>query len=316
MENRRKVLFTSKAHPILEEQLTAIGFSCEYRLSEPREEILPILHHYYGLIIRSRLKLDNNFLDHASNLAFIGRTGIGMEHVDLDHARNLGIQIFNTPEGSRDTVGEHALGLLLCLMNNLSRADREVRAGKWIREGNRGVEILEKTVGIIGYGNTGGAFAKRLQGFGARLIAYDKYKTGFSDGIVEEVPLSRVFDEADIISIHIPYEAGNHYLVDKQFLSQFRKPIFLVNTSRGLVLKTQALVEALKTGQIAGAALDVHEYEEQSFAHLDPNDLPEPFQYLRKAKNVVLNPHIAGWSHEAKKRHATVLANKIRDAFG
>ena len=316
MKETRKVLFIDWAHPVLEERLSEMGFECIHQNTSSREELLKELPQYYGLIVRSRIKLDKEFLDHTRNLAFIGRTGIGLEHIDLAYAKQLGIKVFNTPEGSRDTVGEHALGLLLCLLNNLSRAHREVQEGKWMREGNRGVEIMGKTVGILGYGNTGTAFARRLQGFGARIIAYDKYKTGYADGIVEEVSLAEIFDECDMLSIHIPYDEHNHYFINEAFLEQFRKSIFLVNTSRGLVLETNALVEALKRGLLAGAALDVHEYEEQSFAHLDPDELPAPFQYLRRAENVVLNPHIAGWSHEAKKRHATVLVEKIRRAFG
>ena len=309
-----KILFIDKAHPYLEEQLTAMGFQCNHHLTDSKEQLASILPEYDGIVIRSRINLDRVFLSRTDQLKFIARTGVGLEHIDLDYAEQRGIAVFNSPEGSRDAVGEHSLGLLLSLMNHLSRADREVRAGIWRREPNRGVEIKGKTVGIIGYGNMGNAFAQRLQGFEAkRVIAYDKYKVNYGNAFAEAVSLETVQEESDIVSIHIPYMPENHYFIDGKLLDGFKKPIYLVNTARGLVLNTADLVERLKSGKILGAALDVHEYEEGSFAKvLNLDELPEPFQYLRQAPNVILNPHIGGWSHEAKEGHARVLVEKIK----
>lgn len=310
----KKVLFIDKAHPYLQEHLEKMGFQCDHHITAPKENLAEILPEYEGIVIRSRIELDAGFLAHTNQLKFIARTGVGLEHIDLDYAAQRGIAVFNSPEGSRDAVGEHSLGLLLCLMNHLSRADREVRAGQWRREPNRGVEIKGKTVGILGYGNMGNAFAQRLQGFEAqRVIAYDKFKTDYGNAFAEAVSLEKLQQESDILSIHIPYMPANHYFIDGAFLDRFQKPIYLVNTARGLVLNTADLVERLKNGQVLGAALDVHEYEEGSFAKvLDLDELPTPFQYLRQAANVVLNPHIGGWSHEAKEGHARVLVEKIK----
>jgi D-3-phosphoglycerate dehydrogenase / 2-oxoglutarate reductase len=313
---KRKVLFIDRTPPVLAERLSEAGYECDFQFGTPREELEPILGDYFGIVIRSRFSLDEAFLSRATGLVFIGRSGVGLEHIDLDYAAEHNIAVFTTPEGSRDTVGEHALGLLLGLMNNLSRADREVRQGKWIREGNRGTEIKGKTIGILGYGNMGSAFAGKLQGLEARVIAYDKYKKDYGDGHAEEVSIDTLFEQSDVLSVHIPYMPENHYFIDGAFLDRFRKPVYVVNTARGLVLNTADLVARLQNGKVPGAALDVLEYEETSFAHLDPDQLPAPFQYLRQADNVVLTPHIAGWSHESKVREAEVLAEKIVRAFG
>jgi D-3-phosphoglycerate dehydrogenase len=311
----RKVLFIDKAHPLLQEELLAMGFQCDDGTTLSKEEAAAILPQYFGLVIRSRFTFDKAFLEKGTNLAFLARTGIGLEHVDLDYAAERGIQVFNSPEGSRVAVGEHAVGLLLMLMNHLSRADREVRAGQWRREPNRGTEVRGKTVGIVGYGNTGQAFARRLQGFEARVITYDKYRNNYGDDFAEAVSLEKLQEESDIVSFHIPYSKPNHLLVNSDYLDRFRKPIFLINTARGLILNTADLVERLKSGRVLGAALDVLEYEETSFVKLNLDDLPPPFQYLRQADNVILTPHIAGWSHEAKVGHAEVLVAKIKKHF-
>ena len=238
---------------------------------------------------------------------------MGLEHIDLDYAALRGIPVYNSPEGSKDTVAEHALGMILSLMNHIGLADRQIRNGQWIREPNRGTELMGKTVGILGYGNLGQAFARRLTGFGVRTIAYDKYKSDYGDEFVEEVSLAEFHRECDVLSIHIPYEPANHYFIDRAFIEAFDKPIYLINTARGMVLHTADLVGQLAAGKVLGAGIDVIEYEEGSFAHLTIGELPAPFQELRKADNVILTPHIAGWSHLAKKRHAEVLASKIAD---
>ncbi|MCB0517436.1 MAG: hydroxyacid dehydrogenase [Lewinellaceae bacterium] len=316
-KNRPKILFLDKAHPFLENYLTEKGAECHTDTTSPVHEIAKIIGQYQGLVMRSRFALDQQFLDMAVGLRFIAREGVGLEHIAVEYAAGKGIEVLTSPEGSRDTVAEHAIGLLLCLMNNLCRADSQVRNGEWIREGNRAVELKGKTVGILGYGNMGAALARRLSGFEARVMAYDRYKRGFADAYVEEVALEKLQSEADIVSLHFPYSADNHYYVNHAFLMNFNKDIFLVNTARGLILETEALVSHLKSGKVKGAALDVIEYEETSFDKFKLEKLPPAFEYLRKADNVVLTPHIAGWSFESKEKHAQVLAGKIgRVLFG
>jgi D-3-phosphoglycerate dehydrogenase / 2-oxoglutarate reductase len=315
MPASHKVIFIDKPHPYLVERLGQLGYAIEDCHQLPLDEIYPLLGECFGLVIRSRFALDQAFLSCCAQLKFIARMGIGLEHINLAYAESRGIQIFNSPEGSRDTVAEHTLGLMLSLLNHIQRSSQQVRQGQWVREGNKAYELRHRTVGIIGYGNTGSAVAQRLSSFGCQVIAYDKFKTNYAGGLAEEVDLQTIFRQADVVSLHIPYEEYNHYFVDREFLASFHKPIFLINTSRGLVLKTEDLVEALKSGQVLGAGLDVIEYEEQSFSSLEIAQLPEPFQYLRQAENVILTPHIAGLSHEVMGAHARVLAEKIEYAF-
>lgn len=312
---KKTIIFIDQTAPILWDRLAALGYDCQDHSQRSREELLPLVADAFGLVIRSRVKMDKAFLSQATQLQFIARSGVGLEHIDLEYAAGRGIHVLPSPEGSRDTVGEHTMGLLLMLMNNLARADHEVRNGQWIREGNRGVELKGKTVGIIGYGNMGTAFAQRLKGFGVKVIAYDKFKSDYGDAHALAVDLPTLQKEADVVSLHIPYLPENHYFVDRAFLQAFAKPIFIVNTARGLVLNTEDLVEAIKAGKVLGAALDVLEYEDMSFVHLDPSKLPAPFQYLKEARNVVLSPHIAGWSFESEPGHAKALADKIERLF-
>lgn len=311
MNSNRKILLIDQPHPFLAEHLSALGFEILPLYKAPKAEIWQVLPECIGVVMRSRLSADRAFIERGKKLQFIAREGVGVEHIDVDYAESKGIRVLISPEGSRDTVAEHALGMLLALMNKLALADRQVRNGQWLREPNRGTEIKGKTVGIIGYGNMGSAFAQRLQGFEARVIAYDKFKTDYADGNAEAVDLATLFRESDIVSLHIPYSESNHHFVDDAFLSQFQKPIYLVNTARGLVLNTADLVKHLQAGSVLGAALDVLEYEETSFNFLNFDALPEPFQYLKNAENVVLSPHIAGWSFESKLGHARALAEKI-----
>ena len=237
-----------------------------------------------------------------------------MENIDLAFAETAGVQCFNSPEGNRDAVGEHTLGMLLSLMNNLNRADRQVRAGKWNREENRGTEIKGKTIGIIGYGNMGSAFAQRLRGFEVRVISYDKYKKEYSDGNTKETVLEEIFDVADIVSMHIPLTDETLYMCDAEFFQRFRKNIWFINTSRGSVVNTEALVEQIKSGKLNGAALDVLEYESSSFEILSEN-FPEAFRFLTQSDKVILTPHIAGWTVESNVKLAKVLVDKILQAF-
>lgn len=314
-KNPLKVLFIDHTHPVLEEELTRMGYDCVYKTEATSAELQQIIGDFFGIVIRSRLALDRTLLQQADKLKFIARDGVGTEHIDLDFAASKGITVFTAPEGSRDTVGEHAIGLLLSLMNNLSRADAQIRRGEWIREGNRGVEIKGKTVAVLGYGNMGTAFARKMSGFDARVITWDRYKKDYGDLWAQEVSKEELFEQTDILSIHIPYDEANHYFVNADFLNRFHKPIYLVNTARGKVLNTADLAAALESGIVLGAALDVIEYETRSFVSLHPDQLPEPFQYLRQSDRVVLSPHIAGWSFEARKSQAAVLAAKIAAAF-
>jgi len=307
----RKIALIDKTHPLLVKKLTELGYSCEEAHEESLKALWPQLPEYEGIIIRSRFTLDKAFLEQCRDLKFIARMGIGLEHVDLEYAAERGIKVFNSPEGSRDSVGEHTVGMILGLLHRLQRANLQVRRGVWDRKTNKGLELRHRTVGIIGYGNTGSAVAQRLQCFGCRILAYDRYKSGFGNEKVQEVSLRTLQAEADIVTVHIPYDEHNHYFINAALLNAFQKPIFLINTSRGRVLNTAELVAALKSGQVLGAALDVVEYEEQAFNELDIESLPAPFQYLRQSEEVILTPHTAGISAEVMEAHARVIGEKV-----
>jgi D-3-phosphoglycerate dehydrogenase / 2-oxoglutarate reductase len=309
----KKILFIDSTHPLLPEALEQAGFTCEQPAGYTYSDYLKVIHNYTGIIIRSGITLNRQLLDKAVNLKFIGRVGAGMENIDANYASSIGITCLNAPEGNRDALGEHTVGMLLVLLNNLLRSDQQVRHGIWSREENRGEEIMGKTVGIIGYGNMGSAFAKRLSGFGARVIAYDKYKTGYADGFVEELDMETIFRETDILSLHVPLTAETDYLIDSSYLERFTKPIRLINTARGRVVKTADLVQKMKEGKVLGAALDVIEYEKKTLENLEAT--PEDFQYLAKSDHVVLTPHIAGWTHESAVKLAKVLVDKILEKF-
>lgn len=306
-----KVLFIDEAHPLLKELLENAGFDTDVRPLISQQELLEILHNYTGIIIRSRIRIDKALLDCATKLRFIGRLGAGMESIDTDYATLKKINCFNSPEGNRDAVGEHTIMLLLALMNKLVIADAQIHYGIREREANRGFEIKGKTIAIIGYGNMGQAFAQRLSGFETNVIAYDKYKTGFSDPFVKEVQMQEIFDQADILSLHVPLTSETKYLVDGQYLNNFKKNIWLVNTARGPVVNTTDLAEGIKSGKVLGAALDVIEYENLSFESLDSPVIPEAYAYLLESEKVILTPHIAGWTFESKIKLAQVLADKI-----
>lgn len=310
-----KILFIDSTHPILREKLVHANFDCDYFVNLEREKILSIIHQYDGIIIRSKTKINTEFLDKAKKLQFIGRVGAGLENIDLDYAEKKGVTCFNSPEGNRDAVGEHALGMLLSLFNNLNRANFEVKNGIWRREENRGIEIKGKTVGIIGYGNMGSAFAQRLKGFDAKVISYDKYKKNYSDGNTIECNLEEIFEKSDILSLHVPLTPETEFMIDNNFIKKFKKNIFIINTARGKVVKTADLVKNLMTGKIAGAALDVLEYEKSSFESLNENNFPEDFKYLIQKDNVILSPHVGGWTHESNIKLAEFLADKIIKKF-
>lgn len=312
-----KILLINKPHPILKERLEQAGMSVQEAYDASYTELLKLVKTYQGIVLRSRISIDRAFLDQATRLQFIAREGVGLEHIDLDYARQKGVEVIISPEGSRDTVGEHALGLLLMVMNRLAVADREIRAGSWNRESNRGTEIMGKTVGLIGYGNMGQSMAKRLSGFGCQsVLAYDKYRKNYGDAFARAVDLGTLQQEADIVSVHIPYSKENHHFINGALLDSFAKPIYLINTARGLVLHTADLVDRLENGRVLGAGLDVLEYEEGSFDALGMEEWPAPFVYLTQSEQVVLSPHIAGWSFESKRKHGEVLADKIIRQFG
>ena len=310
---RGKILFIDTAHPVLMQELTKDGFRCDYFADFGRKEMGEIAHNYVGIIVRSKIKLDKDFLEKANALKFIGRVGAGMENIDLSYAESKGIKCLNAPEGNRDAVGEQAIGMLLTLFNNTLVADTEVRKGIWQREKNRGIELGGKTVGIIGYGNTGSAFARKLSGFGVDVIAYDKYKTNYSDDFVTETTMDVLFEKSDILSFHVPLTEETNYLVNNEFIERFQNDIYLINTSRGKVVKTADLVNNLQSGKIKGACLDVLEYEGLSFEKLSAEQLPDDFTKLIKLPNVILSPHIAGWTHESNYKLAMTLVGKIRE---
>lgn len=311
-----RVLFADTVHACLEEELLRHGFETAHYTGKSREGLKAIIGDYEGIVIRSKVKLDADMLQHANRLRFIARAGAGMENIDIPFAESMGIACINSPEGNRDAVGEHAIGMLLMLLNNLKRADAEVRKGIWVRAENRGFEIMGKTIGLIGYGNTGSQIAKKLSGFEAEILVYDKYLSGFSNSYCRESTLEEIQEKADILSLHIPLTPETHYLVDEAFIRKFRKNFFFMNTSRGKNVKTAALAEALKSGKICGACLDVIEYESISFEQLDAAQLPEDYRYILEAENVILSPHIAGWTHESNEKMSRILAEKIIVQFG
>ena len=306
-----KILFIDSNHSILHETLQKAGFTCDLNYHWSKAEIIDSIHLYEGIIIRSKLKITKEIIDKAVKLKFIARAGAGMENINVVYAESKSIHCFHAPEGNRDALGEHAIGMLLSLFNNLCKADKEVRQGKWIREGNRGIELRGKTIGIIGYGNMGSAFAERLKGFGVKVLVYDKYKKNFGNDIIIETTLDHIFEEADVISLHTPLTEETIYLIDDSFISSFKKNIYIINTARGKCLDTAGLVKNIQSGKVLGACLDVLEYEDISFENLYAADFPEPFQYLIKSEKVLLSPHIAGWTMESNRKIGQILAEKI-----
>jgi len=311
-----KVLITDNVHPVLFERLQAAGITADLLPNATYDSILQRIDGYEGLVVRSKVIIDRNFIDRARTLKCIGRVGAGMETIDVDYAESKGIRCLNSPEGNRDAVGEHAVGLLLALFDKIASADAEVRRGLWRREANRGMEIKGHTVGIIGYGNMGAAFAQRLQGFECQIVAYDKYKpAGYAPRYVEEVSLAELQRRADVVSLHVPLTEETHYMLNNAFIGQMYNPFYLINTSRGAVVRTADLVAEIEQGKVLGAALDVIEYEDMSKDGLDLDTLPYDFRYLLQSPRTVLSPHVAGWTVESKYKLAAVLADKIIDSL-
>lgn len=307
-----KILLLDKNHPLITEQLSAQGFVLEEDFTSTYEEVLKKIHLYDGIIIRSRIPLDRNFLEHAKNLRFIARVGAGMENIDVEFAKSTGIKLISSPEGNRDAVAEHVVGMLLILMNHLLIASLEVKNGIWEREGNRGDELKGKTFGIIGYGNMGKAVARRLSGFGVKVIFHD-ILPDLSDEFGTQVPIQTLKEEADILSLHIPITPDTKYLIDAEFISDLKKDFYFVNTARGNNVQTSALVAGLKSGKIKGAALDVLEYEKASFENL--NIVNEDLEFLLNSEKALITPHIAGWTIQSKEKLAQVIVDKIVAAF-
>ncbi len=306
-----RILFLDEVHPILSERLIKAGHTCIQATQSSLEETKKAVVNADGIVIRARFRLDEDILQHAKQLKFIARSGAGMENIDANYCKSRNIQLYNAPEGNRNAVGEHALGMLLSLLNNLNKGDKEVRSGKWDREGNRGEELDGKTVGIIGFGNNGRAFAKKLRGFEVNVLAYDKYKTNFGNEFVQEASLEDIYKNTDIVSFHVPQNEETIFMGNTSFFDHFLKPIILLNLSRGKIIETKALVDALKNSKVKAAGLDVLEYEKSSFESFFEQEIPPAFQYLLSAENVILSPHVGGWTKESYFKLSDVLAYKI-----
>lgn len=303
-----KILLLDKNHPLITDQLLAKNFILEEDFTSSYDEVCNKIEQYDGVIIRSRIPLDKNFLEKGKKLKFIARVGAGMENIDIPAAEKLGIQLINSPEGNRDSVAEHVVGMLLVIMNRLFIASQEVKNGIWKREENRGDELLGKTVGLIGYGNMGKATAKRLSGFGCKVIFHDIIP-GLSDEYATQVTLDELKKSAEVLSLHIPLTSETHYLIDEAFIAGMEKDFYFINTARGKNVKTKSLVNALKSGKIKGACLDVLEYEKSSFENIENEN--EDLIYLLQSEKALVTPHIGGWTHQSKEKLAQFIVDKI-----
>lgn len=309
------VLFIDTVHEILQKRLEQKGVRCINGTRLSLKECREILHNIDGIIIRSRFRMDAKLLDFAPQLKFIARSGAGMENIDEAYCAKRNIKLFNAPEGNRTAVGEHALAMLLALFRKLKKGDTEIRKGIWDREGNRGIELTGKTVGIIGFGNNGSAFARVLSGFDCTILAYDKYRSGFGNELVQESSLETIYEQAEIISFHIPQNEETIYWAADNFFDRISRPFYLVNLSRGKIVQTSALVKALVSGKVKGAALDVLEYESASFENIFTADLPSDLHFLMNSDKVMLSPHVGGWTHESYYKLSSVLADKIETEY-
>ena len=314
------ILHLDSNHPLLIEQLNHLGFINDLDYISTKEQIEAKIHNYQGIVIRSRFKIVKEFIDKAINLQFIARVGAGLESIDCEYAISKNIELLAAPEGNSNAVGEHTLAMLLSLFNNLNQANEEVKSGNWNREENRGHELDGKTIGLIGYGNMGKSFAKKLRGFEVDVLCYDILEN-VADANAKQVTLEELQLKADVLSLHIPWTPKSDKMVNNDFINAFAKPFWLLNTSRGKNVVTDDLVTALKSGKILGAGLDVLEYEKVSFEKIfdtnsnTSNNLPEAFQYLIQAKNVILTPHIAGWTVESHQRLSQVIVDKIKAKY-
>ena len=310
-----KILHLDTNHPTLLKQLNAAGFENHEDYTSSKSEIEKKIHNYDGIIIRSRFSIDKHFLQQASKLKFIGRVGAGLENIDCRIAKSKDIELIAAPEGNRNAVGEHTLGMLLSLFNKLNKTDKEVKKGVWLREENRGVELDGKTIGIIGYGNMGKSFAKKLRGFDVEVLCYD-IKPSVGDENCKQVSLEELQEKADVLSLHAPQTKRTEKMINTSFINSFTKNFWLINTARGKSVVTKDLVLGLKSGKILGAGLDVLEYEKSSFENLfSKNLMPDAFKYLITAENVLLSPHVGGWTQESKEKLAQTIVDKIKLNF-
>lgn len=305
-----KVLIIDDVHSLLTNGLTNLGFEVHYKPDATRLDVLNSIKHYDGLVVRTKTNIDAEILEKAPNLKFIARAGAGLDNIDILTANKQNIAVFNAGEANADAVAEQAMAMLLSLFANVVKANTEVVQKKWDREGNRGIELSGKTVGIIGYGNTGKAFAKKLQGFNVKVLAYDKYLKGYGSNNIIEASMEDIFNQADVLSLHIPLTTETNKLINLNYIQQFKKNIWLLNLSRGNVVNTTDLTALLKTGKIKGAALDVLENEKLSSLNQQQET---DFNYLCKATNVILTPHIGGWTKESYEKISEVLLYKIRE---
>lgn len=307
-----KILQLDKNHPLITEQLSAKGFEIDDDFSSSYDDVLKKIDAYDGIIIRSRIPIDRNFIEHGKNLKFIARVGAGMENIDGEFATKSGISLISSPEGNRDSVAEHVLGMLLILMNRLFIASNEVKNGIWKREENRGDELLGKTFGIIGYGNMGKAVAKRLSGFGVKVIFHD-ILPNLSDEFANQVSLKQLQEEADILSLHLPITPETRYIFNAELISGMKKNFYFINTARGENVNTKDLVKAMKSGKIKAACLDVLEFEKPSFENITAKN--EDLEYLLQSENAIVTPHIAGWTIQSKEKLAQIIVDKILAQF-
>lgn len=307
-DHLNKILITAKVHPYLVDYLTDKGFQVLYHPAITYDEVFQSIHSCVGLVVTTRIKVDRTLLDQASELQWIARLGSGMEMIDVEYATHKGIQCVSSPEGNCDAVGDHAMGMLLSLLNNILKSHIELRDGLWIREKNRGIELQDKVVGIIGFGHTGNAFAKRLSGFGCRVLAFDKYKSGFGNEWVQESSMDDLFKYADIVSIHVPLTDETDHMVDKNFIGSFASPVYLINTSRGGIVCTSDVIQGMKDERILGVCLDVLENEKlESYSEVEKAQL----EYLLQSPHAVITPHIAGYSREASYKMAHFVLKKL-----
>lgn len=305
-----KILHIDSNHPLLWEQLQQAGFQNEADFTSSKQEVEAKIENYHGIVIRSRFKIDKTFLDKATNLQFIARVGAGLESIDCDYATAKGIHLIAAPEGNANAVGEHAIGMLLSLFNNLNKANNEVKSGQWKREANRGHELEGKIIGIIGYGNMGKSFAKKLRGFDVTVLCHD-ILPNMSDANATQVSLPELQERVDVLSLHTPWTPETDKMINSDFINKFKKPFWFINTARGNSVVTADLVEGLQSGKILGAGLDVLEYEKLSFETLFEGEKPAEFEYLLQAENVLLTPHIAGWTFESHQKLAQTIVDKI-----
>ena len=310
-----KVYFIDTIHSILEERLRSFGFDCVDVTKEPVMLLPGLLKDATGIVIRSKIALSKEIISQMPDIQFIARSGSGLENIDVAYCKERNIPLFNSPEGNCNAVAEHAVGMLLALMNKIPKANQEIQSGIWNREDNRGEEIAGKTIGIIGFGNNGAAFAKKWKGFDVKVMAYDKFKSGFGDHFVQECTLEAIFEQADVISFHVPQNKETVHYFNEAFINQCVKPFYLLNLSRGKIVDTSALVLGLKSKKIKGACLDVLEYEKSSFESFFDQEHSADFKYILNSEKVVMTPHVAGWTNESYFKLSNVLADKITAYF-